>query len=117
MDALRVFLLICFIVIITLVAMEFVRKRRMASLVPARQFGLRLFIAFLFLVEIGMLLIATFWLDAMSPLWQIAFLTGALIVAFIMIAAAIIDVRTVLVNYLIERRRLFIDDSDDKRDE
>jgi|YNPBryantNP2012_1023418.scaffolds.fasta_scaffold00081_20 hypothetical protein len=107
MTAARVALLVFFFAIVTLMVLETARRRRLSALVPAGQYRLRMFIASLFLLEIGLMLAASFWFAVMQPLSQVLFLSICILIALIIVVAALFDLRLVMVNYLIERRNLF----------
>lgn len=108
----RVVLLVGFFLVVTVVALELAFRRHISRLVPDRQFRFRVYMAVLLLAEIGLILAGTVWLSDQPPLLQIAYWTGCLVLAFILIIAVIIDVRSVLINYLVERRDLFRDRDD-----
>ncbi len=116
MTGARVALLVFFFAIITLMMLETARRRRLSSLVPVGQYRLRMFIATLFLLEIGMMLVASFWFSSMEPLSQVLFLAVCILIALIIVVAALFDLRLVMVNYLIERRNIFRSDAVRRRD-
>ncbi len=112
----RVALLVFFFAIVTLMMLEAARRRRLSSLVPEGQFRLRMFIASLFLLEIVLMLVASFWFAEMEPLSQVLFLAVCILIALIIVVAALFDLRLVMVNYLIERRNIFRSDAARRRD-
>ncbi len=107
MAILRIVLLAGFFAVLTLIALESVRRQRMATLVPAGQYRLRMFIAALLLIEIGIMLAGTFWFSVMSTLHQALFLALGTVIALIIVVAGLFDARLVLIHYLIEKRNIY----------
>lgn len=116
MGILRVVLLAGFVAVVTLVVLESVRRQRMACIVPAGQFRLRMFIAALLLIEIGIMLAGTFWFSVMSTLHQALFLALGTIIALVIVVAGLFDARLVLIHYLIEKRNIYRYRPRDNRD-
>lgn len=114
---LRLALLIGFFAIATIIALDTVRKRRIAALVPGPQFRLRVFIAVLFLLEIVLMFVGTYFLEQEGPLIQILYWSGCLILALLIIVFVVLDVRGVLINYMAERRSILRNDLLNKRDD
>lgn len=106
MGPLRLILLGALVAVGTVLALETVRKRRLSSLVSGSQFWIRVAAAIVLMVEIAMILAGTYLLPGTDPLLQILYWTGCLILAFLLIVLTILDVRGVLINYLIERRSI-----------
>lgn len=105
MTALRVLLVVAFLAILATLAAELTRRKDPArSLVTSQQLKLRILMAALFLVLIAMILAGTFLMATQDALVQILYWSLCLSVAFLIMIVAILDVRGVLINYLIERR-------------
>ncbi|MCC6484113.1 MAG: hypothetical protein IT209_04625 [Armatimonadetes bacterium] len=105
MSALRILLVLAFAAILAALVTEVVRRRNpRRSLVGQQQIKLRVLIAVLFLMLIGMILAGTYFIADMDPLVQILYWSLCLFLAFLIMIVAILDVRGVLINYVVERR-------------
>ncbi|MEI6915209.1 MAG: hypothetical protein WCL39_08780 [Armatimonadota bacterium] len=112
MDFLRVGLIICFVAVIGALMFEVSRRNTpLVSLVPRRQFGLRVLAAVLFLLLIGMIFAGTYWVVDSQPLIQLMYWTLCLALSILIVILAVLDVRGVLINYLVERRNMLKDSS------
>lgn len=117
MNTLRLVLLGALVAVATVIALEAVRRRRLATLVSARQFWIRVTAAVVMIVELVLIIAGTYILPGTSPLLQIFYWTGCLILAFLLIILAILDVRGILVNYLVERRTIVRRTAVERKDE
>ncbi len=111
MSALRICLLAGLCLIAVLVAQEIVKRKKLAVLVPPAQYRFRLLAAVLLSLEIVMIFLGTIFVVRMGPLPQVLYWSGCLLVALLMLVAAIIDVRGVLINYIIERHKIMKDNN------
>lgn len=94
------------VAVATALALEAVRRKRLAALISPSHFWIRVAAALVMILEIVLILAGTYVLVGASPLLQIFYWTGCLILAFLLIVLAILDVRRLLVNYLVERHRI-----------
>ncbi|GEM_PF-1168098 len=117
MDVLRLVLIGALVAVATVLALEAVRRKRLAALISPSQFWIRVAAALVMILELVLILAGTYLLAGASPLLQIFYWTGCLILAFLLIVLAILDVRGLLVNYLVERRRIFPDRSSKRSDD
>ncbi len=106
MGVARTILLVALIVLMCLLALEMLRRSRLSTLVSPGQYRLRIVIVLVFMGDVLMMAVGTYLLAGASPLIQICYWTGCLILALIMVVAAIVDVRATMVNYLVEKRRI-----------
>lgn len=107
--------LVGFVIITILLVYEGFSRRKTRTLVGKKQFRFRILIAVLFLAEVGLIFGGNTFLQGLNPLVQIIYWSGCLFLAFLLIVAAILDAREVLINYLVARRNLFVESSHDEK--
>lgn len=114
---LRILLLVAIVALLTVLILEKAKRQKLQSLIPLGQYRLRIAGLLTMTLLCLLVLFGTYFILDSSPLIQIFYWTGCLILALLLIVLSILDVRYTIINYIIERRNIFHESALKPRDD